>query len=57
MILDVEKLILKNTMKNIKKKNLSPGMTRKERRQWYHENRKKYDLPRWGELKNLESNK
>ena len=32
-------------------------MTRKERRQWYHENRKKYDLPRWGELKNLESNK
>jgi len=44
-------------MKDIKKKNLSPGMTRKERRQWYHENRKKYDLLRWGELKNLESNK
>jgi hypothetical protein len=31
-------------------------MTRKQRRQWYHENRKKYDLPRWGKLKNLESN-
>ena len=57
MILDVEKLILKNTMKNIKKKNLSPGMTRKERRQWYHENRKKYNLPRWGELHTLNNKK
>jgi len=31
-------------------------MTRKQRRQWYHENRKKYNLPRWGELGSLENN-
>ncbi len=26
------------------------NMTRKERRTWYHENRKRLNLPRWGEL-------
>lgn len=29
-------------------------MTRKERRQWYHENRKRLNLPKWGSLKTLE---
>ena len=47
-------------MKNIKKSVKIPSdtatMTRKERRQWYHENRKKYNLPRWGELGSLENN-
>jgi len=60
MILDVEKLILKNTMKNINNSANLPDdpskMTRKQRRQWYHENRKKYNLPRWGELGSLENN-
>lgn len=29
-------------------------MTRKERRQWYHENRKRLGLPRWGDLTTLD---
>lgn len=28
-------------------------MTRKERRQWYHENRKRLQLPEWGQLETL----
>lgn len=32
-------------------------MTRKERRQWYKENRKRLGLPRWNELRRLEANK
>ena len=29
-------------------------MTRKERRQWYHENRKRLNLPAWRDLNKLE---
>jgi len=32
---------------------LRPGMTRKERRAWFHANRKDLNLPQWGELHNL----
>lgn len=27
------------------------SMTRKERRQWYHENRKRLNLPAWRDLR------
>jgi len=49
-------------MKNVKEtKNIatepSANMTRKERRSWFHLNRKSLDLPRWSELHNLDANK
>ena len=60
MILDVEKLMLKNTMKKINNSGNLPEdpskMTRKQRRQWYHDNKKRFNLPRWGELKSLANN-
>lgn len=32
-------------------------MTRKERRAWYHENRRRLRLPKWSELDTLETKK
>lgn len=29
--------------------------TRKQRRQWYHSNRKRLNLPRWGNLSDLKT--
>lgn len=34
---------------------IKPNMTRKERRKWYKENRKKLGLPSWGELQNIKA--
>jgi len=55
----VPKITQKNVMKKIENKNpteMKSDMTRKERRAWFHSNRKDLDLPRWGELHNLETN-
>jgi len=48
-------------MKNLTKQRelkteLSANMTRKERRAWFHANRKDLNLPRWRELHNLNVN-
>lgn len=29
-------------------------MTRKERRKWYHDNRRRLKLPKWGQLESLD---
>ena len=57
---DVTKLVLDSVMQTIKNKkknpsDLKPNMTRKERRAWFHLNRKDLKLPRWSELHKLKS--
>jgi len=34
---------------------IKPGMTRKERRKWYRENRKKLGLPSWDKLQTIKA--
>lgn len=35
--------------------DIHANMTRKERREWYRRNKRKLNLPSWGELQNIKA--